>query len=41
MGEFARVLLASQKVIPRAAETAGYRFMYPELEDALRNVLGR
>jgi len=40
MGEFARVLLASQKVVPKAAEMAGYRFLYPELEGALRNVLG-
>jgi uncharacterized protein (TIGR01777 family) len=41
MGEFARVLLASQKVTPKAAEIAGYQFMHPELEGALRDVLGR
>lgn len=41
MGEFARVLLASQKVVPKVAEAAGFRFMYPELEGALRNVLDR
>lgn len=38
-GEMAEVLLASQRVLPQAAEAAGYRFTYPELEPALRNLL--
>ena len=35
-GEFADVLFASQKVIPKAALDAGYRFAFPEVEGALR-----
>lgn len=38
-GEMAEVLLASQRVVPQVAEAAGYRFAYPELEPALRNLL--
>jgi len=37
VGEFAEILLASQKVIPRAALDAGYTFKYPQLEAALRD----
>lgn len=39
-GEMARVLLESQRAEPRAALGAGYGFRFPELEPALRNVLG-
>ena len=39
MGEFARVLLASQKAIPSAAQTAGYEFVHSELEGALKDIL--
>ncbi|MHB1535300.1 MAG: TIGR01777 family oxidoreductase [Acidimicrobiales bacterium] len=35
------MLLASQRVLPRALETSGYRFRDPELEPALRRLLGR
>jgi uncharacterized protein len=41
VGEFAEVLLGSQRVVPQAAEAAGFRFRYPHLEPALRDVLGR
>ncbi|MEX2264213.1 MAG: TIGR01777 family oxidoreductase [Bryobacteraceae bacterium] len=40
MGEMAGVLLESQKVLPKAALNAGYRFRFPELGPALRDVLG-
>lgn len=39
VGEFAEVLLASQRVVPRVAEQTGYRFQYPELAGALRAIL--
>jgi uncharacterized protein (TIGR01777 family) len=41
LGEFADILLQSQRVIPRAAETAGFTFTFRELEPALRDVLHR
>ncbi len=39
-GEFADVLFASQKVVPKAALDAGYRFSFPEVEGALRDAVG-
>jgi uncharacterized protein (TIGR01777 family) len=41
LGEFADVLLGSQRVLPAAAEMAGYTFRHPRLEGALREILGR
>jgi uncharacterized protein (TIGR01777 family) len=41
LGEFARVLLASQRVYPKATLASGYPFQYSELEPALRTVLKR
>lgn len=38
-GEMAEVLLASQRVQPRQAEAAGYRFRFPQLEPALADLL--
>jgi uncharacterized protein (TIGR01777 family) len=38
-GEMADVLLHSQRVIPAAAESAGFRFQFPELGPALTNLL--
>ena len=38
-GEMAEILLASQRVVPAAAEAAGFRFRFPELGGALKNVL--
>jgi uncharacterized protein (TIGR01777 family) len=41
LGEFAQVLLASQRVVPQEALSLGFTFKFPELEPALRDVLGR
>ena len=41
MGGFATELLSSKKVLPQATVESGYQFQHPELEAALRNVLGR
>jgi hypothetical protein len=38
-GEMSEVMLASQRVLPKAAEAAGYTFRYPDLEPALANIL--
>ena len=38
-GEMSEVMLASQRVLPKAAEAAGYTFRYPVLEAALANIL--
>jgi hypothetical protein len=38
-GEMAEILLASQRVLPRAAESAGFRFEYPHLGVALASLL--
>lgn len=38
-GEFAEVLLMSQRAVPQAAQAAGYPFKFRELEPALRDVL--
>jgi uncharacterized protein (TIGR01777 family) len=38
-GEMAELLLSSQRVIPKAAETAGFRFQFPELRPALADIL--
>lgn len=40
MGDFGEVLLASQRVVPRVAERTGYQFKHPNLEAALRAILG-
>ena len=36
VGEFATVLLSSQKVVPRVAQTANYAYAHPDLDGALR-----
>ena len=38
-GEFAQVLFASQRVIPRVALESGFVFQYPEIAGALREIL--
>ncbi len=38
-GEMSEVMLASQRVLPRAAEAAGYQFRYAEVAAALENIL--
>ncbi|MCS6851870.1 MAG: TIGR01777 family oxidoreductase [Gemmataceae bacterium] len=41
-GEMAdELLLASTRVVPVALQTSGYRFLYGELEGALRHLLGK
>ena len=40
LGEFAVEVLDSRRVLPRAAEAAGYAFAYTELDAALRDALG-
>ena len=39
LGEFANFLLTGARVLPAAAERAGFRFRYRELEPALRSLL--
>ncbi|HZT30006.1 MAG TPA: TIGR01777 family oxidoreductase [Bryobacteraceae bacterium] len=38
-GEMSQVMLASQRVLPRAAEAAGFGFRYPRIEEALRSAI--
>jgi uncharacterized protein (TIGR01777 family) len=38
-GEFGRVLRGGQRVMPRRALDLGYKFRYPEIDGALRNLL--
>lgn len=40
LGEMSVVVLGGQRVLPRQALEAGYRFQYPELTGALRALLG-
>ncbi len=40
VGEMAEVLLASQRVVPARAMALGYRFRFPTLEPALRDLMG-
>lgn len=39
IGEFADVLLGSQRVVPNVALNSGYKFHYPELEEALKAIV--
>jgi uncharacterized protein (TIGR01777 family) len=41
LGEMAEAVLASQRVVPRAALSLGYRFRWPALEPALRDLFHR
>jgi NAD dependent epimerase/dehydratase family enzyme len=38
-GEMSSVLLGSQRVLPRAAGSAGFRFRFPELGEALADLI--
>jgi uncharacterized protein (TIGR01777 family) len=40
LGEFGSEVLGSRKVLPRRALESGYEFRFPELEPALRDLLG-
>jgi hypothetical protein len=39
LGEAAQVVLTGQKVIPQAALQMGFTFQYPQLKEALRQIL--
>lgn len=39
VGEMAAVLLASQRVVPAAALAAGYHFKFPDVQEALHDIL--
>jgi hypothetical protein len=39
MGEFAEVLLGSQKAIPDRLSRAGFQFRHPNLREALEDLL--
>ncbi len=39
LGEFGEVLLSSQRVVPEVLQQAGYTYTFPEIEEALRNLL--
>jgi uncharacterized protein (TIGR01777 family) len=39
-GEMSEILLASQRMLPAAAEAAGFKFRFPELGRALEDLLG-
>lgn len=41
LGEMATMLVASQRAIPQAAESAGYRFRFAELDPALADILAK
>ena len=41
LGEVAKVMVTGQRVLPRRAEEAGFRFEHPEVEEALRDLLGK
>ncbi|MCA9514640.1 MAG: TIGR01777 family oxidoreductase [Myxococcales bacterium] len=41
LGEFATELTSSRRVVPRAAEAAGFAFRFPELAPALTDLVGR
>ena len=38
-GDFAEVLIASQRVVPAVAERSGYAFKFPQLQGALESIL--
>jgi len=40
-GEMSSILLGSQRAVPKAAESAGFRFRYPDLTGALSDILTR
>ncbi|QDU25779.1 Epimerase family protein [Anatilimnocola aggregata] len=41
IGEFANVLLQSQRAVPQRSLDAGFHFHYPDLEPALRQILAK
>jgi uncharacterized protein (TIGR01777 family) len=41
MGEMAMALLASQRAVPDKLLSHGFNFQYPEIKDALKNLIGK
>jgi uncharacterized protein (TIGR01777 family) len=41
LGEFGSVILEGQRVVPERLLTRGFSFRYPDIENALRNILSR
>ncbi len=41
LGEMSVLVLEGQKVLPESLLTAGFTFKYPDLPDALKNILGK
>jgi uncharacterized protein len=39
-GDMSQIMLTSQRALPKAAQSTGYNFQYPELAQALKNLLG-
>jgi NAD dependent epimerase/dehydratase family enzyme len=39
LGEFGSVLLKGQRVIPRRMLDAGFKFRYPNIEEALKSII--
>jgi len=39
LGEFANILLGSQRVVPEALQKAGYNYTYPGLKEALKDLV--
>ncbi len=39
LGEMSEMLLCGQRAVPEKALNASYKFQYPELEGALREIL--
>ena len=39
LGEGAGVVLDGQKVLPARAEAEGYKFRYPDVDSAVKNIL--
>jgi NAD dependent epimerase/dehydratase family enzyme len=40
LGEFSHELLGSKRIVPATATEHGFGFQFPELEPALKNLLG-
>jgi len=40
LGEFGSVMLKGQGVLPQRLMETGFRFQYPEIEEALRDLIG-
>lgn len=41
LGEFGSVILEGQRVVPERLLARGFSFRYPDIENALRNILSR